>query len=50
MKKLHPATRRTPNSVKALCGHDTAKPRREKTRQRVRQSRLMRNHPEKIAG
>ena len=47
-RKMHPAAERTPKSRKAIGGHDTAKPRRAKTRQRVRQSRLARNHPEKI--
>jgi hypothetical protein len=47
-KKMHPATLRTSKSRKAVCGHDTAKPRREKTRLRVRLSRLARNHPEKV--
>jgi len=47
-KKMHPATLRTSKSRKAVCGHDTAKPRREKTRMKVRLSRLARNHPEKL--
>ena len=48
-KKMHPATLRTSKSRKAICGHDTAKPRREKTRMKVRLSRLARNHPEKVS-
>jgi hypothetical protein len=45
----HPATRRTPKSLKTLAGKDPAMPRRETTRQRARFSRLARNHPDQIA-
>jgi len=37
-----PAARRTPKSKKAAGGRDTALPRRQKTRVKVRQSRLTR--------
>jgi hypothetical protein len=39
-----PAARRTPKSKKTAGGHDTALPRRQKTRVKVRQSRLARKH------
>ncbi|WP_407178938.1 hypothetical protein [Bradyrhizobium sp. STM 3562] len=48
VKKMHPAARRTPKSVKTLAGRDPARQRREKTRQKARRSRLARNHPEKL--
>ena len=38
-----PAARGTPKSKKTAGGRDTALPRRQTTRERVRQSRLARN-------
>jgi hypothetical protein len=41
-----PAARRTAKSKKTAGGHDTALPRRQKTRVKVRQSRLARKKGE----
>src|ERR1043166_9464925 len=47
-KKMHPATLRTSKSRKAVCGHDTARRRRGKTRLRGRLALLARNQPDKV--